>query len=308
MVTLIPKPVKNYDCLGIVAVSGPIDQNLLLDGLRNIHYMGFDSLTGQNIFKKRGYLAGSDLARVTDLNKALNDPNIRAVCFARGGYGVMRILEQIDLNAIIKTPKIMVGMSDLTALNLSLFARCGLVTFAGPMLATENGVDLDKISLDSLIAALTTEVRGRELIQEGVADIKVIRQGKNRGRLLGGCLSLVSALTGTHHLPDFSGAILFLEEINEPLYRIDRMLMQLKLNGIFHKIGGLVLGHFVGPNRENQGPDVQSLVMELTQELYFPIICGFPHGHVLPNLTLPHGVIAEMDTANISLFVIEDQD
>ncbi len=306
MITLIPKPIKKYDCIGIVAASGPVDQQLLLDGLRNIHYMGFDSFTGKNICKRKNYMAGSDLTRVSDLNTALADSAIRAIMFARGGYGIMRILDNIDLNAIRKNPKIMIGMSDLTALSLSLFRRCGLVTFAGPMIATENGVNMDKNSMDSLISSITNDLRGRELIQPDVGSVRTIRHGQTRGRLLGGCLSLVTALLGTDHIPDFSGAVIFLEEVNEPLYRIDRMLMQLKLNGIFERISGLVLGHFISTNSEDQRVEVETLVLELTRHLSFPVISGFPHGHALPNLTLPHGAIVDMDTRNPSLSVSKD--
>lgn len=305
MVTLIPKPVKKYECIGIVAASGPVDQQLLLDGLRNIHYMGFDSFTGSNIFKRKNYLAGDDVARASDLNAALADPAIGLIMFARGGYGIMRILEDIDLGAIRKNPKIMIGMSDLTALSLSLFRRCGLITFAGPMIATENGVNMDKMSMDSLISSITTDLRGRELMQPDVKSVRVIRAGLAGGRLLGGCLSMVTALLGTNHIPDFSDAIMFLEDVNEPLYRIDRMFMQLKLNGIFEKIGGLVLGHFAGPDGENQRSAVETLVLELTQEYRFPVLSGFPHGHVLPNLTLPHGSFVTMDTSKHSLLITE---
>ena len=306
MITLMPKPIKKYDCIGIVAASGPVDQQLLLDGLRNIHYMGFDSFTGKNIFKKTNYLAGSDFTRASDLNTALADSAIKAIMFARGGYGIMRILEDIDLTAIRRNPKIMVGMSDLTALSLSLFRRCGLVTFAGPMIATENGVNMDKSSMESLISSITNDLIGTELIKPGVGNVQTVRPGQTRGRLLGGCLSLVTALLGTDHIPDFSGAVIFLEEVNEPLYRIDRMLMQLKLNGIFERISGLVLGHFIGPNSEDQRPEVERLLLELTQHLSFPVISGFPHGHALPNLTLPHGAIVDMDAGKPSLFVTND--
>ena len=305
MITLIPKPVKKYDCIGIVAASGPVDQQLLLDGLRSIHYMGFDSFTGRNIFKRKNYLAGDDALRASDLNNALADPAISSIMFARGGYGIMRILEDIDLDVIRRNPKIMVGMSDLTALSLSLFRRCGLITFAGPMIATENGVNMDKMSMDSLISSITTDLPGRELIQPDVESVHVIRPGLASGRLLGGCLSMVTALLGTNHIPDFSDAIMFLEDVNEPLYRIDRMLMQLKLNGIFEKIGGLVLGHFVGSDGENQMSAVETLVLELTQKSGFPVISGFPHGHVLPNLTLPHGSLVTLDTSKRSLLVTE---
>ena len=307
MTALIPKPISKYDCIGIVSVSGPVDQKLLLDGLRNIHYMGFDSFTGENILKRKGYLAGEDSCRVSDLNTALADPEIQAVIFARGGYGAMRILENIDLESVQRNPKILVGMSDLTALSLSLFKRCGLVTLAGPMLATENGVNLDSDSLDSLLRSLTQDLRGTELIVPNIGEVTVIRPGKTIGRLLGGCLSMVCALLGTQHVPDFDRDILFLEEINEPLYRIDRMFMQLKLNGVFQRISGLLLGRFIGPESEDQRKAVEELILELSKEFRFPIISGFPHGHALPNLTLPHGMFVEMDTAKLSIIVTQDQ-
>ncbi len=304
---MFPKPIKKFDCIGIISISGPVDQQLLLDGLRKVHYMGFDSLTGPNIFKKKGYLAGTDSERVSDLNKALADPHIHAIIFARGGYGAMRILDHVDLAAISVKPKILVGMSDLTALSLSLFKRTGLITFAGPMIATENGVNLDKISHDSLVGALTHDCRGTELIPHEVCATHTIRSGKATGRLLGGCLSIVTALLGTEHLPNFSNEIMFLEEVNEPLYRIDRMLMQLKLNGIFNRLGGLVLGHFIGPNGENQRHAIENLILEVTGGFRFPIVSGFPHGHKLPNLSLPHGAIVDLDAEISSLIVRRNQ-
>lgn len=307
MEILIPKPIRKYDCVGIVSASGPVDQQLLLDGLRNVHYLGFDSLTGEHVLRKKAYLAGNDSFRSSDLNKALANPDVHAIIFSRGGYGVMRILDEIDLDAIRTRPKIMVGMSDLTALSLSLFKRVGLVTFAGPMIATRNGVNMDKHSSDSLVRSLTTDLRGVELVLPGVGEIKALRQGKASGRLLGGCLSLVAALLGTDHFPDFTNKIMILEDVNEPLYRIDRKLMQLKMNGIFHKINGLVIGHFLGSDSEDQRLDVENLIMDLTSDFSFPIMSGYPHGHTLPNLTLPIGLKVYMDTGKGSLLVSHDQ-
>ena len=155
---------------------------------------------------------------------------------------------------------------------------------------------LDPLSEEWLVQSLTEPLAGRDLVPRECPDLAVLRPGRAFGVLLGGCLSLVSALIGTSHCPDFTGAILMLEDVNEPLYRIDRMLLQLKLAGILDSLGGVILGHFVGPDDGNPAPEVGNMILELTRDHPVPVMGGYPHGHVLPNLTIPHGVPVEMLT------------
>ncbi len=258
---------------------------------------------GQHLLECNDYLAGNDKQRSSDLNSMLRDPEIRAIVFARGGYGMMRLLESIDYKAILADPKILVGMSDVTALQLSLLRKCNLVTFAGPMVAVQVAASLDATSEEWLINAMMDPIENRNLWPEEALAIRILRPGKSSGELMGGCLSLITALLGTKHLPDFNAKILILEDVNEPLYRIDRMLSQLKLSGALGKITGLVLGHFISPEQADLVEQVEEMILQLTLDHPVPMISRFPHGHRLPNLTLPIGVPLQMDTESHKLQV-----
>ncbi len=300
---VIPPAVVPGDSVGVVAASGPVDPALLARGLEFLQRKGFRVVCGRHTLECNGYLAGTDQQRCADLNSMLRDPHIRAVLFARGGYGIMRVLESLDYEAVKRDPKLVLGMSDVTALQLSLLARSRLVSLSGPLLAGQIGTGLDPLSDEWLTRALTEPLDARELLPPGPSSLRVLRSGTAHGVLLGGCLSLVTALLGTAHAPSFRGAILLLEDVNEPLYRIDRMLVQLKLAGVLADAVGVVLGHFVGPDGEDLGEAADRLVLETTADSPIPIISGFPHGHVLPNLTVPHGIPVELRTSPPSLRV-----
>lgn len=215
----------------------------------------------------------------------------------------MRLLESIDYAAIARDPKLLVGMSDLTALQLALFAHHGLLTFSGPMVAGQMADGLDLLSEQSLAEAVTQPISGQDLFNPCRDLIKVERHGRCRGVLLGGCLSLVTALLGTRYSPDYQGTVLFLEDVSEPLYRIDRMLVHLKLAGVIAAAAGFVLGHFIGPAGEDLREDAARLVREITAGTQVPVVTHYPHGHRLPNLTLPHGAVVELDTRQPALVV-----
>lgn len=301
---IMPLPLQRGDVVGIAAASGPADEALLMKGAQFLEHLGFRPQLGRFVCERNGYLAGGDDTRCLDLNAMLSDPSVRAVAFARGGYGVMRLLESIDHSAVMRDPKPLLGMSDLTALQLALFARHRLVTLSGPMVAGQIAEGLDPISEQSLSEALGRTFFGRDLFSTCADAIRIERHGRVRGVLLGGCLSLVTSLLGTPYSPDYRDAVLFLEDVNEPLYRIDRMLVHLKLAGVLAHIAGFVLGQFIGPAGEDLGEDTTRLVAELTADSSRPVISHFPHGHRLPNLTLPHGAAVELDTRHRSLVVL----
>ncbi len=299
---LIPPPLKQGDLVGVIAASGPVTSDLLDNGVRFLEATGLRVKTGKHLYENNGYFAGTDDQRCEDLNAMLSDPEVRGIFIARGGYGSMRLLDRLDEDAIARDVKIIHGMSDVTALQLSMLRRFNLVTFSGPMIAGQVGAGLDEISKESFLQALTDPLSNRNLWPAN-SSIRVLRKGSAEGKLIGGCLSMVVALLGTSHVPDFRDSILLLEDTNEASYRVDRMLTQLKLAGVFRKVKALILGHFLGPDGEDLGPEVDGIVTELTTDKRFPIISGFPHGHVLPNLTLPHGapVLVETDRAKLKV-------
>jgi len=273
------------------------------EGLRFFEEKGFRVIKGRHLHQRNGYLAGTDGQRCEDLNSMLRAPDVRAILFARGGYGLMRLLDSIDHDAVMRDPKPLLGMSDVTALQLSLYSQCGLVTFAGPMIAGQVGQGLDPVSEASLMRALTGRMEGHNLFADGSGSIRVLRHGRVAAPLVGGCLSLVTALLGTRHCPDYSGKVLLLEDVNEAVYRVDRMLTQLKLAGILGDVVGVVLGYFEGPDREDIAEEVESMLLEMTASDPVPVVSGFPHGHRLPNLTIPVGMTVELDTEKAVLCV-----
>ncbi|MGB9617072.1 MAG: S66 peptidase family protein [Desulfomonilaceae bacterium] len=297
----IPRPLHVGDAVAVVAPCSPPAQNLLDEGVRFLRALGLKATLGAHIRRRRDYLAGSDSERAEDLNAAFANPEIRAVFFARGGYGCMRILDRLDLQALAADPKIVCGMSDAVAIQLYLYKELGLVTFSGPMVAGQLGGKLDLWSEKSYLRGLFQPWTGRQPSGAEQGKLTAIRPGRGAGPLIGGCLSIVSALVGTPYFPDLSGAILLLEDVNEPLYRLDRMFTQLRLAGIYDSISGMVLGHFIAPDGRDLGAEVETLVYERTQQFDFPIVSRFPHGHRLPNLTLPHGMHAELDASGPSL-------
>jgi muramoyltetrapeptide carboxypeptidase len=303
---VIPLPLKPGDPVGVIAASGPPAAEMLDQGLGFLDRAGFRVHTGNHLYQCCGYLAGTDEQRCQDLNDMLAHKDVRGVFFARGGYGVMRLLETLDYKAAARYPKLLLGMSDVTALSLALYAKSGLVTWAGPMLAGQVAEGLDDLSHESLVSALTTPLMGRTLLPKNYP-CRVTRPGTASGPLLGGCLSLVTSLLGTPYAPDFTGAILLLEDVSEPLYRLDRMLTHLKLAGVLTVVGAIVLGHFVGPDGNDLSAEVAEIVLELTRECPVPVLSGFPHGHVLPNLTLPHGAVVELTCSPPALTVRPDQ-
>ncbi|MFH0825520.1 MAG: LD-carboxypeptidase [Pseudomonadota bacterium] len=305
---LIPPPLKPGDAVGIVALSSPVDEELLSRGTSFLEGLGLQVTLGCNVLERNGYLAGTDEQRCMDLNQMLRDPLIRGIVCARGGYGVMRLLESADRAAIRNDPKIILGMSDVTALQLSLFTSCRLVTLSGPMPAGQVASEPEELSLERLLTALTRPLYGMNLFAGIEEDLRTHRPGRARGTILGGCLSLVTALLGTPHSPDYGGSILLLEEVNEPLYRIDRMLVQLKLAGVLDSVNAVLLGYFLGPSGADTALDVGRLITELTEPRAVPVIGGFPYGHKVPNVTVPHGMDAELDTYRPKLVLTGEAD
>jgi muramoyltetrapeptide carboxypeptidase len=300
-----PRPLEPGDLVGVTAPAGPPDPLLLETGITFLEGLGFRILRGRCLGPSPGgYLAADDELRSDDLNDMLRNIAVRGVVCARGGYGSMRILDRVDGFAAASRRLALVGMSDLTAIELSLFRAHGLVTFAGPMVAGQIGSGLDDFSRESFRRALTEPAHGRDLFASLPNRVETLREGRARGPLVGGCLTLIAALLGTGRLPSFSGAILLLEDVNEPLYRVDRMLTQLKLGGALDDVRGVVCGHFVGPDGEDLGRAAGAILLEYTRGSGVPVVVGFPHGHRMPNATVPIGAPVCLDTRKPALIVL----
>ena len=294
-----PPRLRAGDTVGLVAPASALTLPDELD--RAIHWitgMGLVPKLGQHVGEQYGYLAGTDAARASDLDVMFADPDVRAIFAIRGGWGGARILPLLDWNGIRDNPKLLIGYSDTTALHLAIAARAGFATLHAP-----NGASSwQKESWDSLwqIAfAAGTPVLGGARVEDAVGrPARTLTGGTARGRLLGGNLTILSTLMGTGWLPDFDGAILFVEDINEDPYRVDRMFQQLKLGGILDRVGGVIFGQCTRCGSPAPGSDTFTLddvVDQYLGALGKPAIAGFDTGHVGNQLSLPVGVDVEFD-------------
>ncbi len=285
---ILPPPLKKGDRIGVIAPASPIpDREKLTRGVEVLESLGFQVELGKNIFKSRLYLAGSDEERLSDLMEFVEREDIRAIIAARGGYGTLRLLPLLDFEKFYTNPKIIMGFSDLTSLLVPIAEKTGLITFEGPMVASLFS-KRDELSIEYFLKAIKIE---DYVIAPNPLQLHVITPGSGRGTLLGGCLSLINSLLGTPYEPDFTGKLLFIEEVDEPLYRIDRMLTQLRLAGVFDRASGIVFGEFVG---DFDLSDLLFVLTERTGDLGIPVVYGFPFGHGAHFVTIPVGATGEL--------------
>ena len=282
----LPVRLKPGSKIGIVAPAGPYDTKTFLRGIHLWEEAGFEVHVPENLLEASGYLAGADDHRAEFVNRFFVDKTIDAIVCARGGYGSLRILHLLDYDVIAKNPKIFVGFSDITALLTVLFDRCGLVTFHGPVVTSL--ADASENSRHSLWQAVSSD----RVLKIQVPDGITVSPGSGSGILSGGNLNTLCHLVGTPFAPSFANKILFLEDRAEAPYKIDRMLMQMKLADCFHGLAGIVLGSF-----EDCGPidDILNIIKETFADCQVPIMAGLDAGHGGHNLTLPMGIEATLD-------------
>lgn len=273
-----------------MAPAGPLrGAEDLQRAMDNARAMGWEPVPGAHVLDRVGYLAGNDSDRAADLDRALRDASIDGVWCIRGGYGVLRILEAVDFEPLARRPKALLGFSDITALHAAIGRCANVVTFHGP---TARGT-LSAFSRDSLERAV---VRGVDPAGEATAASTLVA-GQARGRLAGGNLALLTALAGTRYFPSLEGAILVLEDVNEPVYRIDRMLRHLRLMGALEDIAGLAFGAFTerGTEPDDEALPLAQVLEETAAAAGVPCLSGVPLGHIADQWTLPLGAMAVLD-------------
>jgi muramoyltetrapeptide carboxypeptidase len=276
--------------VALVAPSGPLrDERDLERAVATTRAMGWDPIVGSHVLERDGYLAGRDANRVSDFNRFACDESIDGIWCIRGGYGAMRLLDRLDYGAWRRKPKTLIGYSDITALHSAIGPRAELVTFHGPTARAE----LTEFSESSLRAALALD--GEPCGEAPRAS--VLEGGHARGRLVGGNLALISAMLGTPYSPSFDGAILVLEDVNESVYRIDRMLTQLRLAGVFEQLAGIAFGHFTDIPLEptDEQRPLSDVLREIASHCGIPCLANIPLGHVADQWTVPLGAIAQLD-------------
>jgi muramoyltetrapeptide carboxypeptidase len=296
-----PVALKPGDVVRLVAPSGPVFSDALMDGVKLLSGRYRVRHDPSILFAAKGYLAGPDEQRRKSLIEAFSDDEARAIFMARGGYGLLRIVADIDPELLIRHPKPVVGFSDGTVL-LALAARVGLAAIHGPV-ATQLG----RLPSEDW-AALTTLLESPEP-QPLLGELEVLHPGRAEGRLLGGNLEVFSRLIGTPILPDLDGAILFLEEVGERPYRLDRLLTHLELAGVFARVAAVVMGDLVECEEPADSrltvPPPGEVVRERLGRLHIPVVLGGHFGHGERNRPLPYGVLARLDTSTRSLVALE---
>lgn len=287
-----PRPLARGDRIAVVAPSSPFEADHLERGLAWLRTQGYEPVVAPHISARQRYLAGSDAERAQDLQDALTDPSIRGVICARGGYGAARLLPLLDTTAIATHCKLFCGFSDVTTLHLWLQAKCGWVTFHGPMVGTRwAGEGFDADTARSLIDTL----RGRPPAIEAPRS-SVMRGGTTQGRLVGGNLTLLCHSIGTPWEIDTRDAILLVEDVHEVPYRIDRMLTHLRQAGKLNHIRGLVVGELEGCQAPS-GADysLDDVLADCLGDLPIPIVTQFPISHAKPNFTVALGIEYALD-------------
>lgn len=299
--------------VALIAPAGPLlEKDDLTRAEELCRALGYDPVLGKSAYARNGYLAGTDEERLSDLNSALADTSVDAVWCIRGGYGSIRLLEAVDYRAMVERPKVIIGFSDITALLNAVTRLTGVVTFHGPVARSA----MPAFSRRHFEQVLTgTGAAGRlgrlpappDVLVAQENRIVTLRAGVAEGRLAGGNLTLLQCLIGTPYFPELAGAILFLEDVGEDLYRVDRMLAHLRLIGALRRLAGVMIGRFT--NLERSGRD-GALGFDEVLSSYFgalgiPVAYGFPIGHIDAQWTLPLGVQARLDAGGGEVELLE---
>lgn len=305
-----PKKLNKGDLIGIISpASSAEDSTAIENGARYIEGLGYRTLLGNNVGKIRGYLAGTDQERVEDIHQMFGDKKVKAIFCLRGGYGAFRLLDKIDYELIQKNPKIFVGFSEITVLQMAFLRKVNLVTFAGPMVVSNFSNKINKYTEENFWRTITSTTKPERITIKDIKNLSKTRIEETSGRLVGGNLSVFNALLGTEYLPELKNKILFLEEVNEPPYKIDRMLNQLKLNKILKKLNGIILGSFqecVEPDKKKNTLTLDEIFDDYFKNMKVPLIHSFPHGHIKDIVTLPFGLKVRINSKEMHVEFMEN--
>ncbi len=302
-VSVLKKPpaLKPGDLIAVSAAASCFDGEAFLKGVERIRYWCFQVSYREDIFSKKRYLAGDDRRRLEELSSYLQDPKVKAIFLARGGYGSMRLLPGLEKLPTDLPPKILLGYSDFTSVLMFARQRWGWVTFQGPVVAKDISGNLQGDGVQSLLRALTDPRPLGELRPAGMISL---HPGRARGALVGGCLSLIVCSLGTPYQIEAQDGILYLEDVGEKLYSLDRMLTHLRLAGVFDQVRGIVFGPLKDAHDKQEV--IVDLMRDLLTDLKIPILFGFPCGHREDSWTIPLGLPVTLDADRKSLVFEEE--
>jgi muramoyltetrapeptide carboxypeptidase len=303
---LKPKKLRSGDKIAIVAPASSFLREEFDKGIAEIERLGFEPVFAESVFAQHGgYLSGEGKVRAHAFLEAWRDPSVRALIAVRGGYGSVHVLPFLDKEDLRKTPKAFVGYSDLTSLLTYLTGRCGVVSFHGPMLDRRLGSGIDAYDRDSFVRALTSPEPLGEL---SAPQLETFCKGEAAGPLMGGTLvQLVASLGTPYAFNPPNGYVLFLEDVGERPFRIDRMITQLRLAGVLDRASAIILGEFVDCDEPRGEPSARGVLADLLKDFNGPVVHGFPSGHTRGALvTLPFGVRTRVAANGNPRVIIEE--
>ena len=296
-----PPRLRPGDCIGVISPAAGVDAERLRRGCQALEELGFVVRLGEHVLARHRFLAGTDAQRAHELSAMFHDPTVKAIFCSRAGYGSGRLLPRLDFRLLAQRPKIFLGYSDVTLLLNAFVQQAGLVCFHGPLVAGEFADGLSARSQSHLLGLLSHGTG-----QARLAFPTVIRSGMAEGRLLGGCLSVLTASLGTPFAAETRGCVLFLEDVGERPYRVDRMLTQLKQAGKLDGLAGVIFGEMSRCWEEpgELGP-LLAVVEDIFADSAYPVGFGLPAGHGGENFALPLGTRVRLDTERQELRFLE---
>lgn len=310
--TLKPPRLKAGDTVGLINPAGAtFHPDHVAIAEETLSALGLKMKAGQHLLDRYGYLAGSDKSRAADVNDMYADKDVVGILTLRGGWGCNRLLDLLDYKLIARNPKILMGYSDITSLLLAINAKTGLVTFHGPVgISTWNEYSttfVEKLLFNAETFSMQNPTETGDSLIRVKDRILTINGGTAKGKLLGGNLSVLTAMVGSQYLPDFKDNILFLEEVGEDIYRVDRMLTQLKLAGILNQISGFVFGkcNDCGPGKGFGSLTLEEVFDDHIKPLGIPAWYGSMIGHIENKFTIPLGIEAEINADNGKISLLE---
>ena len=309
-----PARLKAGDTVGLIEPASASDEPFQIQLVEEaIVAMGLKPKRAPHILDRYGYLAGRDKDRASDINAMFADKDVKAIFAVRGGWGSARLLPFLDWDIIRANPKLLTGFSDITALHMAIAAKAGFTTLHGPNAGSSWGKSsweaFYPIAFEGATPTLVNPEGGEDRLVQRRWRTQTITPGKAKGRLLGGNLTVLSALAGSSYLPDFKGAILFLEDVDEAEYRIDRMLTQLGLAGILQNLAGAVFGQCTSCTGSSSGVyggfTLNDVLRQHLGTLGVPVYTGAWFGHITDQFTLAQGVMTEIDADAGTLRMLE---
>lgn len=301
-----PQRLQKNDLIALITpASTPGDSSRVEKGSKFLIDRGYRTVLTPNAMKRRGYLAGTDEERISDIHWAFSNKEVKAVISLRGGYGAGRLLPGIDYDLIKNNPKIFCGYSDLTTLQMAFYKKAGLVTFSGPMAAVDFGGKLSNYTIDNFFNLVENGWQGEIVTPDGT-ELYGNNKGTATGEIAGGNLAVFCSIMGSEYLPDPVGKIFFFEDVSEPPYRIDRFLNQLLINNYFRNAAGFIFGKFTEGDPGDSPTLTQSEVFEdYISKIEKPVITNFPFGHIDDLFTIPLSIKVKIDSVQNSVEFLE---